>query len=93
MVLFVLFGSMVIGKVLPLQMLEPAWQLGLIAVLINAFGFPLVGLSLPSSTLIGGPPRASSSPSTRAKARPPQPREGRPARHPHTGPGAEGGGG
>jgi hypothetical protein len=35
----------------------------------------------------------SPSPSTRAKARPPQPRESCPARHPTTGPGAEGGGG
>ena len=30
-------------------------------------------------------------PSMRANARPPQPREGNPARHPHTGPGAEDG--
>lgn len=32
-------------------------------------------------------------PSTRAKARPPQPRESSPTLHPHIGPGAEGGGG
>lgn len=45
-VLFVLFGTLVIGAALPLKLADPAWQLGLVAALLNAAGFPLVGMAL-----------------------------------------------
>ena len=46
LVLFALYGTIVLGSSLPLQLLDPAWQLRLCAVLVNASGFPLVGLGL-----------------------------------------------
>jgi hypothetical protein len=46
LVLFVLYGTIVLGAALPARVLDPAWQLQLIAELVNASAFPLVGLAL-----------------------------------------------
>jgi hypothetical protein len=46
LVLFVLFGTVVAGVILPFQPLDSAWQLRLAAALINGASFPLVGLAL-----------------------------------------------
>jgi hypothetical protein len=45
-VLFVLFGTFLLGALLPPSLLDPAWQLRLIGVLINTAAFPLVGLAM-----------------------------------------------
>ncbi|MFM9104641.1 MAG: hypothetical protein ACKOPS_26370, partial [Cyanobium sp.] len=41
-VLFVLFGTLVVGAALPPKLADPAWQLGLVVALLNSSGFPLV---------------------------------------------------
>ena len=46
LVLFVLFASLVAAALLPLQLLDPAWQLRLAGTLINSAPFPLLGLAL-----------------------------------------------
>lgn len=46
LVLFVLFGTVVSGVILPFQPLDSAWQLRMAAALINGASFPLVGLAL-----------------------------------------------
>jgi len=46
LVLFVLFGSLVAPVLIPLQLLNPAWQLHLAGALINSAAFPLLGLAL-----------------------------------------------
>ena len=45
-VLFVLFATVLAGALVPLQLLQPAWQLRLAAALVNSAAFPLVGLAL-----------------------------------------------
>ncbi|MEB3331486.1 MAG: hypothetical protein VKI83_03205 [Synechococcaceae cyanobacterium] len=45
-VLFVLFGTLVIGAALPPKLADPSWQLGVVATLLNSAGFPLVGMAL-----------------------------------------------
>jgi hypothetical protein len=46
LVLFVLFASLVVPALFPLQLLDPAWQLRLAGALINTAAFPLLGLAL-----------------------------------------------
>lgn len=46
LVLFVLFGTIVIGAALPAKLVDPAWQLGLFSAVVNTAGFPLVGMGL-----------------------------------------------
>ena len=46
LVMFVLFGSLVAPALFPLRLLDPAWQLRLAGVLVNAAPFPLLGLAL-----------------------------------------------
>jgi len=46
LVMFVLFGSLVAPALFPLQLLDPAWQLRLAGILVNAAPFPLLGLAL-----------------------------------------------
>ena len=46
LVLFGLYGSIVLGPLFPMQLMLPAWQLKVGATLINASPFPLIGLSL-----------------------------------------------
>ena len=46
LVLFVLFASLVAAALMPLQLLDPAWQLRLAGTLINSAPFPLLGLAL-----------------------------------------------
>ncbi len=46
LVLFGLYGSIVLGSLFPMQLMLPAWQLKVGATLINASPFPLIGLGL-----------------------------------------------
>jgi hypothetical protein len=46
LVLFGLYGSIVLGSVFPIQLMAPAWQLKVGSTLINASPFPLIGLGL-----------------------------------------------
>jgi hypothetical protein len=46
LVLFVLFASLLVPALFPLQLLDPAWQVRLAAALINTAPFPLLGLAL-----------------------------------------------
>ena len=46
LVLFVLFASLVVPALFPMQLLNPAWQLRLAGTLINTAPFPLLGLAL-----------------------------------------------
>lgn len=46
LVLFVLFGTIVIGAALPPKLLDPSWQLALFSAVVNTAGFPLVGMGL-----------------------------------------------
>jgi len=46
LVLFVLFASLVVAALFPLQLLDPAWQLRMAGALINGAAFPLLGLAL-----------------------------------------------
>jgi hypothetical protein len=46
LVLFALYGSIVVGSLFPIQLLASAWQLKLGSALINAAPFPLIGLGL-----------------------------------------------
>lgn len=46
LVLFALYGSIVVGSLFPIQLLAPAWQLKVGSALINASPFPLIGLGL-----------------------------------------------
>ena len=46
LVLFLLFASLVVAALFPLQPLDPAWQLRLAVTLINSAAFPLLGLAL-----------------------------------------------
>ena len=46
LVLFVLFASLVVPALFPMQLLDPAWQLRLAGALINTAAFPLLGLAL-----------------------------------------------
>jgi hypothetical protein len=46
LVLFALYGSIVLGSLFPIQLLAPAWQLKAGSALINASPFPLIGLGL-----------------------------------------------
>ena len=46
LVLFVLFAFLVVAALVPLQLLDPAWQLRLAGTLINSAAFPLLGLAL-----------------------------------------------
>ena len=46
LVLFVLFASLVVPALFPLQLLDPAWQLRMAGALINGAPFALLGLAL-----------------------------------------------
>lgn len=46
LVLFALYGSIVVGSLFPIQLLAPVWQLKVGSALINASPFPLIGLGL-----------------------------------------------
>jgi hypothetical protein len=46
LVLFALYGTIVLGDALPLQLSDPAWQLRLYNSVVNASSLPLVGLAL-----------------------------------------------
>ena len=46
LVLFGLYGSIVLGSLFPIQLMAPAWQLKVGSTLINASPFPLIGLGL-----------------------------------------------
>ena len=46
LVLFALYGSIVVGSLFPIQLLAPDWQLKVGSALINASPFPLIGLGL-----------------------------------------------
>jgi hypothetical protein len=46
LVLFALYGSIVLGSLFPIQLMAPAWQLKIGSALINASPFPLIGLGL-----------------------------------------------
>ena len=46
LVLFGLYGSIVLGSLFPVQLMLPAWQLKVGSTLINASPFPLIGLGL-----------------------------------------------
>ena len=46
LVLFGLFGSIVLGSLFPIQLTAPGWQLRVSSTLINASPFPLIGLAL-----------------------------------------------
>lgn len=46
LVLFLLFACLLAAALLPLQLLDPGWQLRMIATLINGAPFALLGLAL-----------------------------------------------
>jgi hypothetical protein len=46
LVLLALYGVIVLGSVVPVRLMDPAWQLSLYNVVVNASAFPLVGLGL-----------------------------------------------
>lgn len=46
LVLFALYGSILLGSLFPIQLMAPAWQLKVGSALINASPFPLIGLGL-----------------------------------------------
>ena len=53
--LFVLFATVVGGVLVPLQVLEPTWQLKLASTLISTAPFPLIGLALLQTAAELGP--------------------------------------
>ena len=46
LVLFVLYLTVVLGSAFPFRLLNPTWQLTMLANLVNTSGFPLVGLGV-----------------------------------------------
>ena len=45
-ILFVLFLCVIVGAALPLNVLDPTWQLSVFSAVVNTSGYPLVGMGL-----------------------------------------------
>jgi hypothetical protein len=55
LVLFLLFASLVVPALFPLQLLDPAWQLRMAGSLVNGAPFALLGLALLQIAVERGP--------------------------------------